>query len=136
MYNIYSEHILNHGLNPRNQGVLNPADAEYEGDNPLCGDHLHLTLQFDENKRIAAVAWEGENCTISQASASMLGERIIGKTLEEVRQINTQDVFTMLDIPLSTNRATCALLSFKVLTVALFGPDEWRKHELEDEERS
>ncbi len=132
MDNIYSDRILDHGLHPRNQGVLDPADAEYEGDNPLCGDHLHLTVRFDADKRITAVGWDGENCTISQAAASMLGEKIMGKTLEEVQQMTTQDVFTMLGIPISTNRVSCALLPFKVLTVALFGSEAWRKHEIED----
>jgi nitrogen fixation NifU-like protein len=133
MYEIYPVHILDHRLNPRNWRVLDPADLESSGDYPLCGDHLRLTLRLDENQRIMAVGWDGDNCAISQASASMLGEEILGKTVDEVRAIRKQDIFDMLGIPLSINRVKCALLSLQVLTVALFGMDEWHKHESEDE---
>lgn len=125
--------ILDHGMNPRNVGVLDPANVDYEADNPLCGDHLRLTLRLGENQRITAVGWKIEGCAVSQASASMLGEKIIGKTVGEVRQIGKQDIFDMLGIPLSPNRVKCALLSLQVLTVALYGPGEWREQEADDE---
>lgn len=121
MYDMYRENILDHSKNPRHWGLLNPADVDSEGHNPLCGDRLHLTLQLDENERIADVGWEGEGCAISQASASMLGERIMGMTLEEVRQISKDEIFEMLGIPLSVNRIKCALLSLKVLKVGAYG---------------
>lgn len=130
---IYPEHVLDHGLNPRNMGLLNPADIESEADNPLCGDHLHLTLRLDEHQRIMAVGWHGENCTVTQASASMLGEEIIGMTRDEVRAIGTQDIFDMLGIHLSANRVNCALLPLKTLTVALYGPEEWQKYEADED---
>jgi nitrogen fixation NifU-like protein len=133
MYDMYRENILDHGMNPRNRGILDPADIDHEANNPLCGDRLRLTLQLDENKRITAIAWDGEGCAISQAAASMLGEEILGKTLDEVQQIGKQDIFDMLGIPLSMNRVKCALLSLKVLTVSLYGLGEWHKHEDEDE---
>lgn len=133
MYNMYSENILNHGKNPRNWGALDPSDAAAEAKYPLCGDHLHLTLRLDENQRITAIGWYGDNCAISQASASMLGEKVLGKTLTEVHQIEKQDIFDMLDIPLPPNRVKCALLSLQVLTVALYGQDEWQKQETEQE---
>src|SRR5262245_50271997 len=113
MYDMYRENILDHAKNPRHRGVLNPADIDFEGENPLCGDHLHLTMRVDETNHIAEIAWEGDGCAISQASASMLGERILGKTLEEARQITKEDIFEMLGIPLSANRVKCALLSLK-----------------------
>ena len=95
---------------------------------------MRLTLRIDEINRITEIGWDGEGCAISQASASMLGEEILGKTLDEVRQIGKQDIFDMLGIPLSMNRVKCGLLSLKVLTVALYGLGEWHKHEAEDEE--
>jgi nitrogen fixation NifU-like protein len=133
MNEIYPENILDHGMNPRNRGVLDPADAESEADYPRCGDTLQLTLRLDENQRITAVGWGGDGCAISMASASMLGEEIIGKSVDEVRQISKQHIFEMLGIPLSQNRVKCALLSLQVLTVALYGEQEWRKHQAEDE---
>ena len=134
MYDMYREIILDHSKNPRNQGVLDPANVDFEGHNPLCGDRLRLTLRVDENDRITEVGWSGEGCAISQASASMLGEEIIGKTLEEVRAISKEEVFEMLGIPLSMNRVKCALLSLKVLKVGAYGLAEWQKTEDAGEE--
>jgi nitrogen fixation NifU-like protein len=133
MSDLYPEYILDHGMNPRNRGILDPADVDYAADYPLCGDHLRLTLRLDKNRRITAIGWDGENCAISQASASMLGEAILGKTLDEVKTISKQDIFDMLGIPLPVHRVKCALLSLQVVTVALYGMDEWHKHEAEDE---
>ena len=132
MYDLYRENILDHGMNPRHRGLLDPADVDYEAHNPLCGDRLRLTLRVDENNRVTEVGWDGEGCAISQASSSMLGEMIIGKTVDEVREINKQEIFDLLGIPLSMNRIKCALLSLQVLKIGLYGMHEWRK--LEDEE--
>jgi nitrogen fixation NifU-like protein len=131
---MYPQHILDHGTKPRNRGRVDPADAEYEGTYRLCGDRLRLTLQYDDQQRITALGWDGEGCAISQASASMLGERIIGKTLDDVRLIGKQDIFVMLGIPLPSNREKCALLPFKVLIIALYGQAEWLLYESDDEE--
>jgi nitrogen fixation NifU-like protein len=133
MHDLYSETILNHSRNPRNWGVLDPSDAAAEAQYPLCGDHLQLTLRLDEHQRITAIGWYGDNCAISQASASMLGERVLGKTLTEIRHIGRQDIFDMLGIPLPQNRMKCALLSLQVLTVALYGQEAWQKLQPEDE---
>jgi nitrogen fixation protein NifU and related proteins len=121
MYDMYRENILDHSRNRRHWGLLNPADIDFEGHNPLCGDRLHLTLRVDENDRIMDVGWEGEGCAISQAAASMLGERVIGLTLAEARQIDKEEIFEMLGVPLSMNRVKCALLSLKVLKVGAYG---------------
>ncbi len=124
MYDMYRENILDHGKNPRNRGVLDPADIDFEGHNPLCGDRLRLTMRLDEEGRIAELAWDGEGCAISQASASMLGEMILGMTLDEVKQIDKQVIFDMLGIPLSMSRVKCALLSLKVLKAGAYGLDK------------
>ncbi len=114
----------------------NPADVDHEGHNPLCGDRLRLTLRLDENNRVAEIGWDGEGCAISQAAASMLGEEILGKSLDEIRKIDKEDIFEMLGIPIGMNRVKCALLSLKVLKVGLYGVEEWRRleHEAEEDE--
>lgn len=134
MQDFYRENILDHGMHPRNRGILNPADVDYEATNPLCGDRLRLTLRFDENQRVSEIGWDGEGCAVSQAAASMLGEEIIGKTLQEIQAIDKQEVFDMLGIPLSMNRVKCALLSLKTLKVGLWGLEAWRKLEQDDED--
>lgn len=131
---MYRENILDHAQNPRFPGVLDPADIDHEENNPLCGDRLRLTLRLDENNRITALAWDGQGCAISQASASMLGEHILGKTLEEVRAISKENIFELLGISLSPNRMKCALLSLQVLKVGTYGQGEWQKMQDEDED--
>lgn len=133
---MYRENILDHGKNPRNKGVLDPADIDFEGHNPMCGDRLRLTLRIDADDRIVEIGWDGEGCAISQAAASMLGEEILGKTLAEARTISKEDIYEMLGIPLSQNRVKCALLSLKVLKVGAYGLAEWQKIEDDEDEEN
>ena len=134
MADLYGDYILEHALNPNHWGILLPADAEYETNNPLCGDNLRLTVRFDKHERITALGWDGKSCAITLAAASMLGEKILGKTPDELRMIRKQDIFDMLDISLSMNRVNCALLPFKVFTIALYGVEAWEKYEDDAEE--
>lgn len=131
---MYRENILDHSRQMRNRGVLKPADIEFEAHNPLCGDRLHLTMRVDEADRITAIGWEGEGCAISQASASMLGEMVIGMTLEEARHISKETIFELIGVPLSMNRVKCALLSLKALKVGAYGLAEWQITEDQDDE--
>jgi nitrogen fixation NifU-like protein len=133
MYDMYRELILDHAQHQRNRGILDPADIDHEEHNPLCGDRLRLTLRIDEKGIIKEVGWDGEGCAISQASASMLGERILGEPLEEARKITKEEIFEMIGIPLTINRVKCALLPLKVLIVGTQGAAEWQA--IEDDER-
>ena len=107
MDDMYRELILDHARHLRNWGLLAPNDFDHEESNPLCGDHLRLTLRLDEAGRITRVGWDGEGCAISQASASMLGEELIGMTLADARQINKQQLLDNIGLRLSINRVKC-----------------------------
>ncbi len=131
MEDLYRENILDHYQNPRNYGTLDGPDISYEDDNPLCGDVIRIDIKLDDQDRVTEVAFVGEGCAISQASASMLTEEILGKTLEEVKQISKDDVLDMLGIQLGPVRIKCALLALKVLKAGAYGLTGWTG---EDEE--
>jgi nitrogen fixation NifU-like protein len=118
---LYRELILDHYKNPRMRGTLDPHDISYEDDNPLCGDHLRIDLRVDAQGRISEAAFSGEGCAISQASADLLTESIVGKSLEDVRKLGKEDILEMLGIELSPVRLKCALLSLKVLKAGAYG---------------
>lgn len=124
MEDLYREIIIDRYKNPIYRGVLEPHDISFEDDNPLCGDHIRIDLRIDENDRVAQAAFQGHGCAISQASADLLIESIIGKSLEEVRQINKDDILEMLGIELGPVRLKCALLSLKVLKAGVYGLGE------------
>lgn len=121
---MYQENILDHAQNPRHWGLLDPHDRHASDENPLCGDELEITLRVDENEIITAVGWNGQGCAISQATASMLGEAIVGKHLAEVTALQKDDIMELVGIPLSMSRVKCAMLSLKVLKKAAYNLDE------------
>jgi nitrogen fixation NifU-like protein len=83
---LYREVILDHYRNPRNRGHLDSPDATAQGVNPLCGDEINIELKFSDGV-VSEVAVEGQGCSISQSSASMMTEAVKGKTREEVEQL-------------------------------------------------
>lgn len=125
MDDFYRELILDHYKNPRNYGTLEHPDFTYEDDNPLCGDRIRIDVKLDEQGRVAQVRFSGQGCAISQASASMLTEEIMGKTLEELRHFDKEALLEMLGIQLSPVRLKCALLSLKVLKAGAYGLTDW-----------
>lgn len=83
---LYREVILDHYRNPRNRGHLNSPDATAQGVNPLCGDEINIEVSFDGDI-VSDVAVEGQGCSISQSSASMMTEAVKGKTREEISEL-------------------------------------------------
>ncbi|MCS7094336.1 MAG: SUF system NifU family Fe-S cluster assembly protein [Thaumarchaeota archaeon] len=118
----YSEtidEILDHYRNPRNYGELADATVRAKDSNPLCGDVIEMFLKVDGGK-IVDVRFRGKGCAISQASASMLTERLKGMTLEEARSLDRNYVLDMLGVNLSPVRVKCATLSLKVMKVGVY----------------
>lgn len=122
---IYREQIIDLYENPLNYGELETFDFSYEEDNPLCGDEVRIDIKLDGSNRVAAVAWSGDGCAISQASASLLTEEVKGMTLDELRNFDKQTLLDLIGVPLSMARVKCALLSLKVLKAGSYGiPDK------------
>ena len=130
MDSLYREVILDHYKNPRGHGVIDPADAEAEGQNPLCGDEVSIAVAFDGDT-IADVKFQGRGCAISQAATSMLMDMVKGRSAQEVASMSRDELLDEVGIPLTPVRLKCALLGLGVLKVALHRakgtplPDEW-----------
>lgn len=121
MDDLYREQIIDRYKNPRMKGSLEPHDYAYEDDNPLCGDEIRVELRVDDHGVVTEAVYSGQGCAISQASADLLIESIVGKRLEEVKALSKQDVLDMLGIELGPVRLKCALLSLKVLKAGVYG---------------
>jgi nitrogen fixation protein NifU and related proteins len=127
---LYREVILDHYKNPRGHGVIEGADAQAEGQNPLCGDEVAIFVALDGDK-IDDVRFRGRGCAISQAATSMLVEMVRGRTVDEVATMPRDELLEEVGIPLTPVRLKCALLGLGVLKVALHRakgtplPEEW-----------
>ena len=148
---LYQEIILDHGKNPRNLGKFDNYNKDAKGNNPLCGDNVHVYLRINENKKVEDIAFEGNGCAISMASASIMTDMVRGKEEKEVKEIVT-DFLGMIKEKdsLETNilkddektklmslsgvkqypmRVKCATLSWHTLTSALDNSDQIVKTE-------
>ena len=124
MDDLYREVIIEHYKNPSYRGKLDPHDISFADNNPLCGDHIQIDLRVDSNGVVSDARFDGHGCAISQASADLLVESIIGRSVEEVKQLNKQNILDMLGIDLGPVRLKCALLSLKVLKAGVYGLGE------------
>jgi nitrogen fixation protein NifU and related proteins len=128
---LYRELILDHYKSPRNHGLLDPADAHAEGQNPLCGDEVTVTVRLDGEDRIQEVGFDGRGCAISQAATSMLTDLVKGRTASDVAAMQKDELLGELGIPLTPVRLKCAILGLGVLKLALHKargtplPEEW-----------
>jgi nitrogen fixation protein NifU and related proteins len=117
---MYREVILDHYKNPRGHGVIEGADAEAEGKNPLCGDEVSIYVAFDEDgETIDEVKFSGRGCAISQAATSMLMEMVQGKTATSVATLDKDDLLAEIGIELTPVRLKCAMLGLTTLKIAL-----------------
>jgi len=124
MDDLYREVIIEHYKNPSYRGHLDPHDIQFEDNNPLCGDQIEITLRTDDQGNVADARFDGHGCAISQASADLLMEAIIGRPIEDLKQLSKQDILNMLGIDLGPVRLKCALLSLKVLKAGVYGLGE------------
>ena len=143
---LYQDIILEHGKSPRNLGKCEGYSHEAKGYNPLCGDKVHVYLKLDNGKKVESLTFEGDGCTISLASASIMTELVKGKSFEEAKEImdaflnmikNTSEIQTnhldedekiklmsLSGVKKFPMRVKCATLSWHTLNSAIKGKKE------------
>jgi len=84
---LYQEIILEHGKNPRNLGKTENFNKDAKGNNPLCGDNVHVYLKLNDQRKVEDISFEGSGCAISMASASIMTDLIKGKSDNEAKEI-------------------------------------------------
>ena len=133
---LYQEVILDHSRRPRNFGTLQNADVLVHGDNPACGDEIHLGVHFDLDGKLAEIKFSGQGCAISQASASMMTMKLKGKTRTEAAELanafknlvttdataeskNLGDLQFLQGVRKFPQRVKCAMLAWRAVEQAL-----------------
>lgn len=120
----FRETIIDHYRHPRRKGQLENPDIQYHDHNPFCGDELTIELNIEDDKVVDA-AFDGRGCSISQATASMVMEEIVGTHIDEIKTWDKEYILDMLGIEMGPVRLKCALLTLKVLKAGVWGLEEW-----------
>jgi nitrogen fixation protein NifU and related proteins len=118
MSSLYQDILLDHYRNPRNNGVLLSPTHHGEAENLSCGDALKMDIEVRDDK-IKKIQFTGSGCAVSQASASLLTEKVSGMHSDEARSLSPEAVLELLQVPLSPTRIKCALLSLETLKKTL-----------------
>jgi nitrogen fixation protein NifU and related proteins len=121
---LYQQRILDHYEEPFHRGPCPRATHAHEDENPLCGDVVRVELELDPDGTIREAWFDGDGCCISQASASMLVERMHGKRVDDVRSFTAQDMLAMFGARLTPNRQKCCLLPWRAMQSAIYSPLE------------
>ena len=148
---LYQEIILEHGKNPRNLRKTEGFNKDAKGNNPLCGDNVHVYLKLNEQRKVEDISFEGSGCAISMASASIMTDMVRGKEEVEVKEIVTDflgmikekdfldnnilkedektKLMSLSGVKQYPMRVKCATLSWHTLTSALDNSEETIKTE-------
>lgn len=110
----YKEELLDHYKNPKNNKTMENPEIDSLENNPSCGDSIRIQASVI-NDKLNVIMFTGQGCVISQATASMLTQACVGKTLHEVLHLNSNFILDLIGISLGPNRLKCALLPLQAL---------------------
>jgi nitrogen fixation NifU-like protein len=119
---LYQERILDHYEEPFHRGRCPLPTHAHEDENPLCGDVVRVELAIGPDGTIREAYFEGEGCCISQAAASMLIERIHGRSVEDAKRFSAPEMLALFGARLTPNRQKCCLLAWRTLQTAIYSP--------------
>ena len=121
------EFLLDHYENPHNHGEMPDADVSLEGGNPGCGDLVKIYLKLEDD-RIQKISFTGQGCTISQASASIISEEVIGHPISEIEEMDFTLIGDLIGEEMVKMRPRCATLGLETIKSAL---QEYRRQKLQ-----
>jgi nitrogen fixation NifU-like protein len=119
---LYQQRILDHYEEPFHRGRCPQATHAHEDENPLCGDVVRVELAVAPDGTIRDAWFNGDGCCISQASASMLVERMQGRPVDDVKSFTANDMLALLGAKLTPNRQKCCLLPWRAMQSAVYSP--------------
>ncbi len=118
MNSLYQERILDYYQNPRNRGTLNAPDFSSGMVNPSCGDAVSMQGKIIGDT-LELCSFEGKGCVISQATASMLCEKVAGMSIQDIQKMDAEYMLSLLGMQLGPTRLKCALLPLEALKKGL-----------------
>ena len=107
--------IMDHYENPRNFGPLENPEVTLRGGNPNCGDEMNIYIRTDGESLIEDISFDGAGCTISQAAASLLTEFVKGKTVSQLRELDSDYLRDLLGKDIMVTRPKCSRLALEIL---------------------
>ena len=107
--------LLDYYKNATTRGKIENPDIVSKDENISCGDEVEIYIKLDEEDKIVDAKFTGHGCIISQASAAIMTEMIVGRKIEDVAKMDKKELLDTLGIPLGPVRIKCALLSYKVV---------------------
>jgi nitrogen fixation protein NifU and related proteins len=120
MNDLYREVILQEAAEPQNVGSLPNATHEHSETNASCGDEVTVQLEVDDSAILKNMAWQGNGCAISQASMSLLSEVVIGKSVDDVKNLTDKALLELLGLKeINPGREKCMMLGLKAVQRAL-----------------
>lgn len=116
---LYKQNIIDHYKHPKNFGKIVNFDTHTRVENTSCGDELDLYMVFDEFDKVSEVKFEARGCAISVATMSLLSEKLLGMTRDELSKISIDEVIGLVGMTQDSGRIKCSLIAHEAVMKSL-----------------